>query len=859
MAEVISLRVPKPRLFVGSYKSIRVKIDPSSGLVFDDLDFKVVDGPRAGRISLSRGPKFNPAKPDVMLLVGFEPGEWKIVVTHMPSGTDVGSAIFRSTARWRNKRRGPRLWFDGVNTRGEAGAAWGGGPVGPQNVNVLPATGTRRIAILLVDTSSQRYPTGAALDDIRKRWMDHVVDGVTSGGVTRSSRLWYREVSYGGFDLSAQIFGPVSLSGPFTDYFNDDGTPKGSYFQSCFTAGDGEIDYTQFDTLLCVSRSVPASGGDPAKRAWPYASIGSWGPYTTSDGNVVRGVVSMPVDWDAGDANRLPLETFSHELGHNLGLGDQYTPAVGTRNPGGWEMMDADNPFPHFSVAHRMMLGWVPGNRIRSFNFQALGGAAVDETVTLHAIEEQPPAGSFSGVEVRIADGLNYYFEYRAGRGGQIGDQSLPTNARVLGTDVASAPFVPPFERPTILLLPNDPDGDGPVLNTGQNFRQTDNSTPGFPADFRAEVTSIAADSAQLRIRYGVIGKPDPSIRPWPASADRPWQSPDIEVRNARSAADAAWFNVPWEGHSNDVVAKVKNGGSLDAPGVLVEFYVKNFNVGGAPEVFLGSDVKDIPSGATVEFTTNWVPPSQGHFCIVVRIPIYQLPGGAAVEITEFNNVAQSNYDRFISRTASPATREETFVEVANPYDEPTRIFVVGGQSNPLYRTYVATTWLLLDPGEKRRVKVMLESKIDPEKGIPEDVDPRDFEKFFRTPNDVGLTSFVEDPKDRPRHALWQLGGAQVQVVTGRKTEFGRVEPAPQRASGVVVTVDDGKGVSGGKVIGTVKVGRGRNRKTMDVTADVRPGGDFTIGYEGEWETLDLYYVPVPDLADCTAGTFQLR
>ena len=94
------------------------------------------------------------------------------------------------------------------------------------------------------------------------------------------------------------------------------------------------------------------------------------------------------------------------------------------------------------------------------------------------------------------------------------------------------------------------------------------------------------------------------------ASPQRPWQSPDIEVRNARSTADPQWFNTPWVGNPNTVVARVKNGGNVLAPSVRVNFYVKNYNIGGAPEVFLGSDVRNIAAGATVEFTTGWVPPS---------------------------------------------------------------------------------------------------------------------------------------------------------------------------------------------------------------------------------------------------------
>ena len=116
---------------------------------------------------------------------------------------------------------------------------------------------------------------------------------------------------------------------------------------------------------------------------------------------------------------------------------------------------------------------------------------------------------------------------------------------------------------------------------------------------------------------------------------------------------------MPWVGNANTVVAKIKNNGALDAPQVRANFYVKDYNVGGTPETFLGTDVHDVPAGATVEFTTSWMPPSNGHYCIVVRIPLYQLPANpAVVEMTELNNIAQSNYDRFISATSVAVARD---------------------------------------------------------------------------------------------------------------------------------------------------------------------------------------------------------
>lgn len=157
-------------------------------------------------------------------------------------------------ALWRDEDLGPSRWFTGVVANYAAGSAWGGGPAGPQNTNVIPASGTRRLAILLCDTSSQRFTTDApTLQGHRDRWLNEVINGVADGAVTSSTRLFYRDTSYNGFDLTGQVFGPVSLPGTWDDYFNADGSPKGTYYQACFTAGDGVIDYNQFDTLVCVS------------------------------------------------------------------------------------------------------------------------------------------------------------------------------------------------------------------------------------------------------------------------------------------------------------------------------------------------------------------------------------------------------------------------------------------------------------------------------------------------------------------------------------------------------------------------------------------------------------------------------
>lgn len=858
----ITVRPARKTMFVGSYTALRVSIDPNSGTTVDDYEFVIPSGLAGGVVSLARGPKHTPHEPTAMLLGGYQPGTHLVQVLERATAAVVAEFKYRLTTSWSGKRIGPSSWFSGAPRANLAGSAWGGGPSTPQNVGSAPATGTRRIALLLVDTSSQRYTTDApTLQGHRDRWMNEVIAGVMSGGQLRSTRAFYREVSYNNFDISAEVFGPVQLSTNWDTNFKADGTPKGTFFQAAITAGDALINYNSFDTVVCITQSVPVAGMTPGSSAWPYASIGAWGPYTTSEGNRNLGVISMPNEWGVvGD--REIHETFAHELGHNLGLGDQYTPAVAGRNPGGWDLMHDDDPLPHVSVAHRMILGWVPAGWVRTFNFAA-SGAPVDQNVTLHAIERgAPPAGRSSAVEVRIGDGLNYYFEYRNGENPQIGDRSLPTDERVLGTDVASAPFVPPFARPGVLLLASDGDDNGAVLGNGEFYKEIDSSP--FPVEFRADVSAISGDRADVRIRYGANGRPDPSIRPWPASADRQWQSPDIEVRNAKNMTDASWANVPWVGNNNTVVAKVRNSGTGMAPQVRVNFYVKNFNIGGAPEVFLGADVRDIAAGATVEFTTMWVPPSTGHYCVIVRIPLYIVPTAPTiVEMTELNNVAQSNYDRFNTATSSPSTREETMVQVGNPYDKETLVWIIGEQTNPLFRTYVETTWLWLHPGETRNVRVMVEYAVDPKSDrLPDDVrwvNRRSIEKLSRTPNRLGLHAYAENPHDNPRHALELLGGAGILVTTGRATEFEQFSNDGSVVLGSIVTSDDHKPVPNGKVIVTVVDDPEAFERHVTSSGDVRDGS-FLIRFPNDhFKVMRAEYLPAVGFGTCAIDWTERR
>jgi len=175
-----------------------------------------------------------------------------------------------------------------------------------------------------------------------------------------------------------------------------------------------------------------------------------------------------------------------------------------------WDPMDWDDPWPHFTAAHRLMLGWIKPQWVKTYNFLSLG-TLVDEEVVLTPAEEGAPfPNAFLAIEIRVGDGHNYYFEYGRRDIGDIGDELLTPDSRIVGIDVAATSST----RPDLLLLEKHSDDDGAVLAVGQKYHEIDSTTPTFPVDFRLEVVSVQPDMARVGVRYEVVGKPDPPSGP---------------------------------------------------------------------------------------------------------------------------------------------------------------------------------------------------------------------------------------------------------------------------------------------------------------------------------------------------------
>ena len=841
-------------VFVGEWLELQVQV--GAGIDFDNLSFTVDAGDSAGLVSMSRDDTFDPSSPTIMLLAGWEPGA-DYTITAWDGGAQVGQTSFDLSGTWNQgvQTDGPSHWFSGTTGAPPVGAAWGSDTAGVQNVNTLPpATNSWDVAVILVDFDDVQIANPAT---VASDWVDRFENDADS------VRAYYDEVSNGSFTVNATSAGPFALDGDWTDFFplNDDGDGYDrdpGFFQACITAADSNgVNLANVETVFCLSAS-PDPTASPRQMAWPTASIGMWGPYTVSSGDKNFGVISFGDSWDLAFNWRPHARVAAHELGHNLGLGDQYTPVVldadgVERNVASWGLMHEEWNYPHLTLGHRLMLGWVDPDEVYAINIGTdLADPANDLStkVLLNPVEQHVGADNahYVGVEFRISDGWNYYYEYRHGQPGQVGDQGGPipqgATGAVLATDVMADRTGAPIARPVTLLMPQD----SVFTSTADSYVQKDIGTGNA---LRVDLDSFPGnDDVELWVRYGdsddavswdgTSPSTDPSIRPWPAADNRQWQSPDIEIKNDKNDGDPDLFNIPWADNPNTIVASTKNSGTLDAIDVDVTFYVSNQNIAEMPLTLLGTVTEDIPAGDTVDFEfQGWIAPSGGHYCVVAIIEPYDS------ELSRDNNWAQSNYHRFSSGSASPAHRVRTTVAISNPYDRPTRFEIHAAQSEPSFRTYLETTSVWLQPGEEREILVMFEYAE---------------QKPTRLENHVRISGWISDPSradwtdDSPgEDILVPTGGAEFIIVSGYSTEIVNVE---SRKDGVVGRVQalDGTGVSSGHVIlGYKDAGGDYQSKRGELDAQ----GNFLIDVVPEdigWGRVDY----VSDSGDFVESSVEL-
>ncbi|PVH87593.1 hypothetical protein DL98DRAFT_566682 [Cadophora sp. DSE1049] len=887
---LIKLSIETTQPFIGTYQRIQIDFG-SSDLTLDLITFTITSSPpdAGGSISLAQDDLSTPN--EVMLLVGYRPGKHVLQVLSL-TGTILGHLDYEIVSSWSEKDTRPPHWVVGELRDFVTGYTWGGGSSAPQNIDVIPQIGTRNICVLMVDTSSSRYPAGSDFDAIKKTWTDATVDIVPGAdGKVRSAKAYFEEVSQNRFTLGlagGQAI-EVSLAEDWDSYFakmssafpSNSYGPRGALAQACISlaadltdaSGNALVDFKTVQTLILVIRSAGPAATD--NFFWPQA----WGDtFAVPGGSANIAVLGMPDAWSTFMPSKDLLGTLCHEIGHNLGFPDLYTslntdfsPEIKSRNITNFDLMSREAHLPHMTVGQKMETGWLRPEWVRTFDFSR-STIPVDEFVTLQAAElGAPPIGSdqFSAVEIRLADGWNYYFEYRKGQVSQIGDQALASeldtgDAVIVGTDMISHNFSYPIARPQVMRLRKDAEMENSFFTIGEDYKETDTSSMAI-SDFKMTVTSISGNTSQFRIQYGINGRPDLYIRPWPAG--NTYQSPDILITNDKSLSDPAqWSNQPWIGHANTVQATYRNRGPVTALNVRVDFFIVDFTAGGnSQKVLLGSDTRDVPpetsTTPSVTFETTWIPNNDGHKCIIASTPLYigDSVTPTIVEITDSNNIAQSNYAKYIARSASPSKREILHVSLTNPFKFRAEIYVlpqIHGLFARFYRLYLSTSSMMLDPGETRKVQVMVESMFGSRSEELKEIIDKRGKEFFNNPTQMSIRGYGFPPEDPVRPVL--LGGCQIDVGSGKGTVFKdfRWLKSKNQIRGQVVAMDGSVNVHGMVLL---KFHAEKEQVGTSVTVPLSGEGTFSVGdIEGRAKIfrakrVSAHYLGQLGLAPCEA------
>ena len=294
-----------------------------------------------------------------------------------------------------------------------------------------------------------------------------------------------------------------------------------------------------------------------------------YGPAETTF-SVGSGSVTIGEAWVAeNSSDELFAALVSHEVGHLLGVPDQYSGYTGTWPAmGPWDLMGDDAFFSHFSAWSKLNRGWIP----TVTDIPCVEGAC-QVTTTLQAIEL--PGNNVLRIPFIATPFTGYMAECRMKYNGDfnIPEQGvLITNidpGRPVGSSIAQV--VSPtggIDFADVTLAPGETFVDAARMITITYLSQED----GYKCKVKAE--------------RGDIHAPDPSIvqnienRSRDIWIDSPINGWDVyplgeTMSNEGGIVSPAGYGDPfWVGHENRIGFKIKNRGYSTADQVTVDVFV---------------------------------------------------------------------------------------------------------------------------------------------------------------------------------------------------------------------------------------------------------------------------------------------
>ena len=237
----------------------------------------------------------------------------------------------------------------------------------------FPTKGEQKALVVLVEYSDVKFKTKEP-----RQYFTNMLnqEGFSEYDATGCAREYFLDASNGQFDLTCDVYGPVTLPNNRSYYGGNgitgqDRNPE-QMVVDAIKLLDDEVDFSQYDrdgdgildnVFLFYAGKGEASGGS-AETVWPHAwNLEQAGCSFTVDGVLVdHYACTCELQGSKPDG----IGTFCHEFSHIMGLPDLYnTMSGGNYTPGEWSVMDY-GPYnndsrtpPTYSAYERNAMGWL--------------------------------------------------------------------------------------------------------------------------------------------------------------------------------------------------------------------------------------------------------------------------------------------------------------------------------------------------------------------------------------------------------------------------------------------------------------------------------------------------------------------
>ncbi|MBQ9357850.1 MAG: M6 family metalloprotease domain-containing protein [Prevotella sp.] len=250
-------------------------------------------------------------------------------------------------------------------------------------------TGQKKGLIILVDFNNLQFQT--ANDSLRYTRICNE-PGYNEGKFRGSVYDYFKAQSYGEFELTFDVVGPVHLDNTYQYYGKDVGgegndSRPGEMVATACQAVDPFVDFHDYDwdgdgevdQVMCIYAGQGQADGGNSNTIWPHEwqlDESDWNSTLTLDGCVIN---TYAVANERTSSGIEGIGTICHEFSHCLGLPDMYDINYGGNyGMGEWSLMDAgsyngDGFCPSgYSSFDRYTCGWV--NPVELTRNQAIEG-----------------------------------------------------------------------------------------------------------------------------------------------------------------------------------------------------------------------------------------------------------------------------------------------------------------------------------------------------------------------------------------------------------------------------------------------------------------------------------------------------